>query len=805
MKGRIFKRIALLATASTLSGLSVFQQFAIAMTQQQQWNQFMGETITAGRGHTQSAVTNIRSQHNQHAQTLPHNQTIIGGGHSHTTQYNQTNLRHSQANAYVAMVGPINTIASYFAHTHNGTQGGFFQRHNNVPAGRHSQSSAHYNRYTQNNIVQTIHTQAVNTHSDTVGHNNVVHSDTGFDHTNFIPLQPAFFDLQPNEQLFGAVTLGVFSYDRNTDGHGSQESISRIVHYDLAIRRIQNLNGTANASAWRALLSNEREFSATGGFNAGGIRFNLNTIDPLGTGNTNAALTEGVYEIRAVARNTQQHGVNFESPVSTIQVRIQQNHIPEIIVQNGSEFINFTFGHTGALSPTSIFSTYQAGLFANATAEQREGILVRFNMRDADTVAQTIQNWQRGRVYLSRADNTEIAGTSVPIVWENGQHIISSENVFRGGLGFIPRSAFTGLGDLVGLRVTIEVQDFRDATATTPTGTTVTQRIISTTNATSLTVNVDVTAPTVTASPANTAWRNTPPAVTLTYADATTSVAQREFLSTASLVLPTSGWLPYTAPVSMNIDGERFLHFRATDALGNIRTGTFGPYRLDRVAPSITIAETILAGNQTRLTATATDALSGIAEIRATGPVGSGGPWVSTTSPLIFTATREGNYTFTISDNAGNIRTITHNVIFVPILHGLSLTHIVRPPAGTVAPISYPVPQPTRVNSGFRMTFRVNAQRASSVELRLFANGVPVNIHTDAGSSQFLTRNTTTLDNTSVEFAFWVDRNIPLNTVLDMRLILRRDGHVITNNDIGRRFAIISGSARQSIGINLTR
>jgi len=816
-KRQSFKKIALLTTVAA-ANMSTFQQVAIAVSLDsfriEDWNQFVGTEREKQRALTQTRIINTHSNHIQHANTQNHSNS---GGHSNSSGHNNSNPHtNNHTNIPGTHTQNPNTPFSYPSHTNGHGQGWnhinnqHYQGHWNIPHRDnvgHAQGTAHSDRYTQVNT-HSEHTQHGNApwhtndnnHSNWWPHtNNTPHSNSGFTHDNFVPSPPTFFDLQENKQLFGTAVLGIYSYDRNTDGHGTQEVGSRTSRFDLSIRRIQNLNGTANVSSWRALLTDVAETAV------GETRINLNTIDPLGIGNTNAALTEGVYEIRAIARNAPISGVTFQSAESIVQVRIQQNHIPEIIVQNGSEFINFTFGHNGALSPAGIFSTYQAGLFIDATAAQQEGILVRFNMRDADTRAQTTENWQRGRVYLSRADNTEIIGTSVPIVWENGLNIISSENTLRGGLGFIPRSTFTSLGDLVGLRVTIEVQDFRDAEATVHTGTTVTQRIVSITDTRSLTVNVDVTAPTVTASPANTVWRNTVPTVTLTYSDATTSVAQRQFLVTNSATLPTSGWQTYTAPVSIGEDGERHLHFRAVDALGNVRSGTFGPYRLDRVAPSIVIAEAILAGNQTRITATATDALSGIAEIRVNGPAGNPGPWVSTVSPLVFVATLEGNYTFIVRDNAGNTRTVTHNVIFNPVLHGLTLNHIVRPPAGTLAPVSFPRATPLNINAGYRMTFRVDVSRASSVELRLFVNGQPHNILTDAGPSPSLTRNTSTIENTFVDFAFWVDRNTPRDTVLDMQLILRRDGRVITDNARGDNFARIVGTSRAGAGINLIR
>lgn len=138
----------------------------------------------------------------------------------------------------------------------------------------------------------------------------------------------------------------------------------------------------------------------------------------------------------------------------------------------------------------------------------------------------------------------------------------------------------------------------------------------------------------------------------------------------------------------------------------------------------------------------------------------------------------------------------------------LSMTSIVNPPVGTIAPVNYPVATPTKIKAGYKMTFKVNTNGGDKVEIKLYANGKPLTVHTDNGDTDTITK-ATVRKNAQTTFSFWTDKDLPKGTVIDMKIILTKtkgDGTTksLVNNELGNRFGIIVGSSKEDSSINLT-
>lgn len=549
---------------------------------------------TDSNNHTDQTTYNQYSQHtdygNPHTDYTTH--TNSTGSHSdytpHTDQHtDSTWMPHTDnPNAHYDEGTGTHTDVGHkdgYSHINNGYfQGHYNAEHTDIPG--HNNGYAHYDRYGQDNYHTDTwgshtdyyphtdsypHTDYPSTHSDTATHTDTTphtdytahtdyttHTDVGFDHDDYVPSSPAFY--VPYTRLNGDVIIGLYSYDKNTDGYGTQDTRSKTVYYDLYIRRVKNLDGTSNVSQWVPLLVNQIQDTD------GAVTYTLNTIDPLKVGNTEIGAYDGYYEIKAVARNQSLNGVTFESPEKVVTVLIQQNAPPEITVQNGSEFINFIFGFGGALTTANVYKPY-GSLYADGEipahtdsstpqhTDQNSHIdtstphydlpghtdfLGSYNRHtdyvshtDApsthvdspshydtttsvhtDTVqSQTAQqgilvkftmldqdnpNWQKGQIYLIDENGIPIASTIEDIVWENGSTVISSNGAYKTGYGYIPKEAYTSLNkSMKNMKVVIKVQDYTDAQCTVPAGAAVIQTSVSAIDPTQMIVHLDLTPP----------------------------------------------------------------------------------------------------------------------------------------------------------------------------------------------------------------------------------------------------------------------------------------------------------------------
>ncbi len=495
----------------TAVNMDIFQNFAVvASFDTQAWQDFIDETREYERTQPQTLIINTHVNvdnhvnHIQHENTSSHSNT--GGVHTNATPHTDNIVHNNNFDTHSNYTIPhFNLPASHLnmhfnsgfswmgnhSNTHYDT---VFSPHQNVPRD-HANGPIHTDKPNHNN--ETPHTNNTTPHSNTTPHNNSsphdntgAHNDTGFDHQNYVPSKPALFDMSPDKRLSGTVTIGMYSYDRNADGSGSQSQASKEVRYDLFIRKTKKSDGTADVSGWRTLLNNSLQDA-----NAGKT-YDLNTIDPLGTGNTNPAATEGYYELKAVARNIPINGVTFNSQEQVLQVIIQQNQEPEVSVSNGDEVISFTFSKLGRLSPDGMtYSDYSPSLYSDPYSAQQNkysGIFVVVRMKDAD-----MANWQKGKAYLKDSGGNVIAETD--IMWSElpsdaGSVITASDNIEKKGYVFLSKDSLPDDTIIQDAVIRIEVADYYDAACTQPTGDVTVRETISKTDSTILYVDIDTEA-----------------------------------------------------------------------------------------------------------------------------------------------------------------------------------------------------------------------------------------------------------------------------------------------------------------------
>ena len=161
--------------------------------------------------------------------------------------------------------------------------------------------------------------------------------------------------------------------------------------------------------------------------------------------------------------------------------------------------------------------------------------------------------------------------------------------------------------------------------------------------------NIDKAAPTGAIIQTPTTWTNGNVTLKLTSADVGSGVA--------SVKLP-NGTIVTTTTAEQVVTTNGTYSFVITDKAGNTKTVTHVVSNIDKITPSGTIVQTPTTwtnGNVT-LRLTATDAESGIASVK----LPNGTTVTTTTAEQVVTT--NGSYSFVVTDNAGNTKTVTHVV-----------------------------------------------------------------------------------------------------------------------------------------------
>jgi hypothetical protein len=765
--------------------LSILQQFAVAMLafSDADWQNFVNQVTQTQRNIEQRVVVQTHTNNPSGS----HSHTDHRNTDSHTDKVNTTNS-HDNTYKHGNHTGHDNS----YAHTNNG----YKDTHYNESGSHLNGAGSHWDKYTEHS-----------NHSNTTTHSNRDHShdtyhlNTGINHTNYIPSVPSIYTPDVGVVALNTVRVGVFSYDKNNDGAGTQDDYSKKVYYTVQIRKVRNIDGSSSVSSW-VVLANRVLMN-----NYGGYVFDINTLDPLKTGNTNPNNAAGYYELKVTAANILSNGTVHESYEATAELMITNNFSPTISVTNGSEFINFTFSYYGGVYNS--FKSYDEGLYAGADESQKHGILVRINTKDEDRAGYTIQNWQKGVVRLKDTNGNTIAQAN--IVWQNNDTIISSNNNNVQGAAFIPKEAYQSIG-AKDCKIEVEVRDYMDSGCQNPAGPAV---IIDRTvpGGTLMNMYIDTSSPTINILDTNYNWRNANVNTTIqisdqgNYTQKTDNFSEALYAITSQPIPPASGWIAIPAGtkttrsqnVSISNEGIYYVHVQVKDHANNTKTATYGPYKIDKTLPDAT-SNVSRSNGQFVITVNATDNLSGVKSIKLPNGQTVAG------STATYTVSNPGLYTFEVEDNAGNKRTLSVNVENKAYVEAVQVTNIVNPPQAYSFPIDLPVGVPINIKTGYNISMTILVDNCDQVKLRAKVNGSIVPMQYNGSKVNEITINTGTLGPKWVNATFYFkDNSIAQNQIISIDIEGVRVGGINTLSDFGSNIFRVVGSLSGDSNINLIK
>lgn len=405
-----------------------------------QKNQEQTLSTTQHNNHSNHSNHSNHYDQNNHSNTNPHSN--ISGHNNHT---NNNHSQHAQADGvHYNMGGGYTNIPHSEGYTHVNNVTGHNQGHfnkNHIDKYEHSNGTAHQDK----TITTHINSGGTTPHSDTYPHsnnsnhsnyaphsNNTYTTNVGFDHSNYIPFKP---DVNiSGETVRDTYELLWYSYDKNQDGFGTQDTVSKNVKYYSKLRKIKNLDGSSSVSGWRTLADGTLSES-----------YSLNTIDPLNVGNKEKKKYEGIYEIELYSINDtiSRNGVtkSYTSPTRTAYFTIRQNYDPKITVTNGNEFVNFNLG-----IDTKVSNDGNGNI---VTYDSPQGLTVKFLLTDSD-----VTDYHKGQVYLSYGSDVITSKYNVSF---------SGTNSSKTGTAFIPKADYLNDGALKNVIVNIDVKDYTDS------------------------------------------------------------------------------------------------------------------------------------------------------------------------------------------------------------------------------------------------------------------------------------------------------------------------------------------------------
>jgi len=180
---------------------------------------------------------------------------------------------------------------------------------------------------------------------------------------------------------------------------------------------------------------------------------------------------------------------------------------------------------------------------------------------------------------------------------------------------------------------------------------------------------IDKTPPTVSATPSSIGWRNSNVTVTPSFSDSGGSgLSSRQYVWSTSTSTPSSGWTNYSSGnLTQSNNGTWFLYLRATDTAGNTTTERFGPYQIDKIAPSpptITVNPSTWTNGTVTVTITPGTDSGGSGVLRTEYRI-NGGSW--TTYSSSFTITTQGTHTIEAItvDVAGNPSPVASKTAYI--------------------------------------------------------------------------------------------------------------------------------------------
>lgn len=177
------------------------------------------------------------------------------------------------------------------------------------------------------------------------------------------------------------------------------------------------------------------------------------------------------------------------------------------------------------------------------------------------------------------------------------------------------------------------------------------------------TVMIDRSVPTVSTSSTDYTWGKVNKSISLTYADGGGSgLAVQQYAVTKTTATPTSGWLNYTGALSINSDGGYYIHYKVVDNAGNQAVGYYGPYRVDKTAPTVGVSDTNYNWVRTDRSIGLTyedQGGSGIIEKKyavTTTTVTPAAGWLNYSTPIELVANGTYYVHYKVTDGAGNTK-----------------------------------------------------------------------------------------------------------------------------------------------------
>ena len=177
--------------------------------------------------------------------------------------------------------------------------------------------------------------------------------------------------------------------------------------------------------------------------------------------------------------------------------------------------------------------------------------------------------------------------------------------------------------------------------------------------------NIDNELPTLTVDQSPTTWTNGDVILTATATDTGSGVKR--------IQKPDGTWVSgSTASFTVNVNGT--YTFIAEDNVGNQAIKSVNVTNIDKVAPTLSVTQTVLSSRNISLTATGSDVESGVKRIQTPD-----GNWVNGNT-VSYSVTKNGTYKFIVEDNAGNQSTQT---VDITSIDSIAPTLIVTPDVTT--------------------------------------------------------------------------------------------------------------------------
>jgi hypothetical protein len=408
----------------------------------------------------------------------------------------------------------------------------------------------------------------------------------------------------------------VFSYDGNLqDSLGTQDAQSNDIYFSVELRKMSNFDGSLVSTAdseWHYVGNFTKSplkdgetithlpIAAQKADSDGMTSFSINTRNPFGKTTYNHKNEEGVYQLRVVAWNTYLSENNvtryYISSTRYETLEFRQNFVPEVVLTNEGSVRNFIFSNHGVKTDAPAFKSWKDDVYRNeyaSTNNQTEGIFVRFSMRDLDSDAISVGNWQTGKAYLLKSDGSEIAQTAVWFSEDNskGSIITQSDGSWKTGYAYFGNWLFPENADLTDCLVAIEITDYYNATCTDAIGTyrlasvnlDIDTIIPSLLNVTQTTTGLNTSTVKAGAGIINSVYAMR---MKVNYSD---SHPRTDILSVQYAVTDTDVFPSALIPVTVDDDGyfitpeitkngTYYLHVFVKDYAGNSHSATYGPY-----------------------------------------------------------------------------------------------------------------------------------------------------------------------------------------------------------------------------------